>query len=204
MKKTYMIRFFFLFALLLFSVYFASYRFTSEQMEEEKELVDIDSEEESSLISVDTNKQETVTNQTKYILETYDSKNYTLTEEELSPPADYVGLNRVELINAIQDYEDSPSLQDMEKGFQSFELMSFSADRIVLRKTYYPYDENYKYYLIEENGFITVYYVDQETVYEYTDISLDTLPESLQTDIKSGKCIKNTEELYNFLENYSS
>lgn len=203
MKKTYMIRFFLIVSILLISVYYIGFQLSSDYIDE-NQLIDKNTRKEAPLKSVDTNKQETITNKTKYILETYDSKNYTLSEEELSPPADFIGLTRAELLEYLQKYEKAPNLSDLQKGFQSFKLLSFSSERIVLRKTYCPYAENYKYYLVAENGMVTVYYIDKKTVYEYTDIQLNTLPQELQTEIESGKCIKDTEELYNFLENYSS
>ncbi|MBR4999103.1 MAG: hypothetical protein IKY10_04400 [Clostridia bacterium] len=45
---------------------------------------------------------------------------------------------------------------------------------------------------------------DRETVYEYTDILVSELPYVLQNEIKNGKYIENMQELYGFLENYSS
>lgn len=62
----------------------------------------------------------------------------------------------------------------------------------------------YKYYLVEENGTITVYQDDKETLFEYTTIQIDTLPENLQIEIKHGKFLEGDKELYDFLENYSS
>ena len=46
--------------------------------------------------------------------------------------------------------------------------------------------------------------VIKKTVYEYTDISLEGLPENLQKEIQNGKYIETSESLYGFLENYSS
>jgi hypothetical protein len=161
-------------------------------------------EEESQAIEVDTNKEQTVTNTTKYILEHYNAKEFTLNEETLPTPADFVGLTREEIIDFLSNYEKSPTLEDKQMGLESFELVSFSGEQIVLRKTYYPYSDNYKYYLINEGGFVTVYYIDKSTVYEYTNIALDSLPANLQDEISSGKYITDLDELYNFLENYSS
>ena len=59
-------------------------------------------------------------------------------------------------------------------------------------------------FLIEEGGFLVVYASDRKTVYEYTDISLEGLPENLQKEIQNGKYIETSESLYGFLENYSS
>lgn len=60
------------------------------------------------------------------------------------------------------------------------------------------------YYLLEVNGYIVVYLSDRKTPYEYTDIHYDELPELLRQEIRNGKYIKSTDELYGFLENYSS
>ena len=60
------------------------------------------------------------------------------------------------------------------------------------------------YYLMEVNGYIVVYFSDKKTPYEYTDIHDDELPELLRQEIRNGKYIESTAELYGFLENYSS
>lgn len=60
------------------------------------------------------------------------------------------------------------------------------------------------YYLMEVNGYIVVYLSDKKTPYEYTDIHYDELPDLLRQEIRNGKYIESTDELYGFLENYSS
>lgn len=60
------------------------------------------------------------------------------------------------------------------------------------------------YYLKNLGGYVAVYLNDKKTVYEYTDIPLDGLPENLQKEIENGKYIETSEALYGFLENYSS
>lgn len=64
--------------------------------------------------------------------------------------------------------------------------------------------KNYCYYLLDKNGYVVVYLSDKETIYEYTSIDVETLPVTLQNEIKNGKYIEDVEELYGFLENYSS
>lgn len=69
--------------------------------------------------------------------------------------------------------------------------------------------ENYSlleecYYLYEMNEYVVVYLSDKKSVYEYTDILITDLPEHLAREIKNGKYIRNLEDLYGFLENYSS
>ena len=60
------------------------------------------------------------------------------------------------------------------------------------------------YYLCEKDGCVAVYLGDRRTVYETTSISVKLLPQKLQEQIRKGKWIRSQEELYGFLENYSS
>ena len=62
----------------------------------------------------------------------------------------------------------------------------------------------YAYVLLPEDGFVAVYQADRETLYATTGILLENLPDNLQEEIQDGKIIDSEEQLYNFLENYSS
>jgi len=62
----------------------------------------------------------------------------------------------------------------------------------------------FQFYLYPLNGYVVVYLSDKTTVYEYTNIAVEHLPDNVQTDIEDGKGISTEEELYGFLENYSS
>lgn len=63
---------------------------------------------------------------------------------------------------------------------------------------------DYKYVIIEEGDYLTVYFADRKTVYEYTDIRYSDLEDSLRHKIRKGYCIRDEAELFGFLENYSS
>ena len=54
------------------------------------------------------------------------------------------------------------------------------------------------------NGYVVVYLSDQSTIYEFTDIPFEELPKEVQTNVKQKKYVETEEELYAFLENYSS
>lgn len=60
------------------------------------------------------------------------------------------------------------------------------------------------FYLMDLNGFVAVYKADKETIYEYTNIVVEDLPEDVRQEIQEGKEIRSVEKLYGFLENYSS
>lgn len=64
--------------------------------------------------------------------------------------------------------------------------------------------EKDRYYLCELHGFVVVYLDDRKTIYEMTEIRVTDLPEEVQNEIAEGKLIGSEEDLYAFLENYSS
>lgn len=63
---------------------------------------------------------------------------------------------------------------------------------------------SHEYYLVEEDGRVTIYRLEGQTLFEYTGITVDSLPEELQGEIAHGKRVSGEKELYDFLENYSS
>lgn len=60
------------------------------------------------------------------------------------------------------------------------------------------------YYLAELNGYVVVYCEDKSTIYEYTNILVEELPTEVQTELENWKQIEGIQQLYGFLENYSS
>lgn len=152
--------------------------------------------------TVDTVQENYVKADTEMVIEVY-KKNVKQKEEISKPPVEYVGNNRTQLIENIKKYLDKPSLDDIEAGLIAMELVSFSPERIVIRKNYAE-ELDYEYCLYIENGFVTVYYSDKKTVFSYTDISAETLPENIRRELYSGMKIDSQGSLYDFLETYSS
>ena len=64
--------------------------------------------------------------------------------------------------------------------------------------------DGYEFILVNHDDYVTVYRLPENVVYEYTDVIMDVLPFELQEEIRDGKFLKTEEELYNFLENYTS
>lgn len=124
-----------------------------------------------------------------------------LTQEEI--PHSLVGANRDEIEEFIDEYNKAPALSDKEKGFVEAQLEEFSPEKIVVRKHYKPLEKGI-FYLKSEENFVVVYYSDLSTVYMYTDIVMDHLPEDTQKEIMEGKKIDSLENLYSFLESYTS
>ena len=58
--------------------------------------------------------------------------------------------------------------------------------------------------MVIQNGYVTVFYKDKKTVFEYTNIEAKYLPQSEIDKLYDGIYVKDKEELYTILEGYSS
>ena len=144
-----------------------------------------------------------VTADTMYLIEEVNLVDGTIQEKQEDVPVKYIGLDRESLIKELESYDRNPPLTELEMGFETIELTAFSKDRVVICK-YYKEEEEKGYYLMVEDHFIVVYEEDKRRMHMNTDILLSALSDQLQAEIIQGKFIENDEELYNFLESYSS
>lgn len=92
---------------------------------------------------------------------------------------------------------------------ECYRIMAYGADRVVLRqetdeKEEAASRENTGFVLKVENGYVVVYKKDGQEVFEHTNIPLESLPAELQSQVLLGKAVDSTDDLYSFLENYSS
>lgn len=155
------------------------------------------------VIEASAGQEPVVTADTLYLVEQVDLDKGTVTESEETIPVMYIGLNREELLKALSAYEENPPLTELEQGFETIELTAFSKDRVAVCK-YYKEKTPQGFYLMVADHFIVVYEEDRSTLYMNTDILMERLPDSLQREIMEGKFVASEEELYLFLESYSS
>lgn len=141
---------------------------------------------------------------TRYIIIECNLEDNTETEIEDKIPDKYLGMNREKLEEALNDYQQNPTLEDIEKGFHGIQLESFSSEEVRINKTYQPALETSGYYLMVLDGKIVVMEEDKETIYLTTDIYAEALSDTLKQELIMGKFIYNIEELYGFLESYTS
>lgn len=99
----------------------------------------------------------------------------------------------------FESYEDGQLLRNR------YSVTAYSQDRIVLRQEEEQEGQEEGEFLLKvENDHITVYSKKDSQVYEYTNIPLDALPEEMKREVLLGMTLKGEDELYSFLENYSS
>lgn len=139
-----------------------------------------------------------------YFLETCYLQSQTEEREQLAIPGFMVGIDRRELTAYIEGYMEAMPINEYLAGLVAYEIVSFSEDRVVLRKTYDESRVENQFYLCQKGDFIVVYYSDLRTVYEYTEIRVDSLQEEMQNSIEQGFYVKDAQELYSILEGYTS
>lgn len=139
-----------------------------------------------------------------YFLETVYLQNQTEEREQLALPGFMVGIDLKGLTAYVKGYMESMPVNEYLSGLISFEVVSFSQDKVVLRKTYDETRVENQFYICRRGEFIVVYYSDLKNVYEYTDIRVDSLNEEAQDVINQGFYVKDIQELYSILEGYTS
>ena len=124
----------------------------------------------------------------------YSEKNMTEEQAHLKTPKAIFLEKQLSDLRAMEDREE-----ELKQAREMAKQEASTQGEMVLAET-----EDYLYYLIEEFGYVNIYLADRETIYEYTNITMDMLPAALQSEISEGKGMTSERELYDFLENYSS
>lgn len=203
MKKLYIICFLFLCA---GAAYYFSYLYSKENLGQN---YDMEQTETESLIAIEpmTNvnySDARINNLTVIHLQVYDLNNQTFTEKKINTPVEFLEMERNDLIEYLNDYMRNPDKDDVERGLIAFELVEFSREQVVIRKTYELDEAETGYYAVLENGYVTIYCGDRASIYDYTDIAAGRLPEQIRSKTIDGFYFNDLIELYEFLETYSS
>lgn len=148
-------------------------------------------------------REEVITENTKYIVKTVILPDTEMSNESIDVPAKYIGMDRETFLAAIENLEAAPPAHESEKGFVSAFVDSFSPARIKITMYYQPIEEKGFYMAVFDNQLV-VYEEDRQTIYMQTGIFVEDLPEEIQIKLINGISLSNEEELYNFLESYSS
>lgn len=148
--------------------------------------------------------KETLRATASYFLETCYLQSQTEQREELAVPGFMVGITLRELNAYVEGYMENMPVNEFLNGLVSYEIVSFGADRVVLRKTYDEAKVENQFYLCTRGEFLVVYYSDLRNVYEYTEIRVDNLDDKEREAVQSGFYVKDAQELYSILEGYTS
>ncbi len=173
--------------------------------EQEAELTELAKQpEEQENVAAGVIAQNTVLPTVSYIEETYNMVTGQLDSAARTAPGFLIGMTREELTEYVEHYMENLSLAEYEAGLLAYEIVSFSENKVVLRKTYDASKVPYKYYVNISDGMVTVFYSDLESVFEYTHIPAVDLSEEDRLALTEGIYVKDREELYSILEGFSS
>lgn len=203
MKKLYIICFLFLCA---GAAYYFSYLYSKENLGQNYEAEQIETESQIPVEPM-TNVSYSdirINNLTVIHLQVYDLNNQTFTEEKINTPVAFLEMDRNDLIKYLNDYMKNPDKEDVQRGLVAYELVEFSREQVVIRKTFELDEANNGYYAVLENGYVTIYCGDRTSIYDYTDIAAGKLPEQILSKTIDGFYFNDLIELYEFLETYTS
>lgn len=145
-----------------------------------------------------------ITADTAFIWQSVDIFGNTIEEKQIPVPEMYIGLKREGFLEKIEEMKENPPLSELEKGFLGIEVLEFSPRKILVRANYQKEEQPEQFYLMVKDHYIVIFYSDKKTVYMNTGILLENLPDELQMKIIQGYEMKGEQELYNFLESYTS
>ena len=111
-----------------------------------------------------------------------------------------VGLTIGSFSGSKREERDNPTEQIVEQQVQEIKREKMISPSVETNKelTYF------KYMIYQDGERLTVYESDSTTIYMQTDIMVEQLPEDVREQLDLGIGIQTEEELYDFLESYSS
>lgn len=98
-------------------------------------------------------------------------------------------------------FYNSQKRSPMEENNTETTGMETEAEEAVISSVNQP---EYKYIIFSEDGRLVVYFSDNATVFFNSGIRADTLPDTIQEQLSLGIRFATDEQLYDFLESYSS
>ena len=152
----------------------------------EKEETKIETKKEDKEVS---NQEKLITPNTKIIIKTYYKDCNHIIEESATPADEWINLNEEEL----------------SKQANNLTIQKFSPEEVVLYKEENGFC-NEHYLLIEKNGYIEVYFLDEKGEMKFmtniVDIATELLPEKDREELKTGIKVYGKKELNKKIEDF--
>lgn len=180
-----------------------NFRYLASEKEKNHEISNHKKEQYSEVIEADS-KNNTISEKTRLVLVYYDIPIDYKKKIVVEMPKEFYGFSISELNEYLEMYIENLSDEDRKKGMIGISVLSFSSEEVIIEKRYDTKKPQMKYFIKAENGYITIYESDKETVYESTNIDVNLLPEDELNNLLEGFYIADDEELESIMENYSS
>jgi len=158
----------------------------------------------AELVEVDTNRVDRISEDTQCVLEIYDLQNQATKVQAANIKKSFYGFTREQVLMYLEAFIEEMPEKERVQGLVAYELVAFGEDELVLRKSYDSNRIEYEFFLKAEGEEIVVFFSDLTRIYEYTGILTTNLSKEEKSKLKKGYYVKDKEELYGILENYSS
>lgn len=148
--------------------------------------------------------EEVLTADTDYLILEKNMNTGEIHTKHIPIPEKYIGLNREQIVEQLNDYQLNPPLSELELGFVSLDMISFSPVQLQVQMNYSYVEPTGIFYIMSYDHKVIVMLEDKKTVFLSTEITMEELPSEVQQEIMLGLFIPNEECLYDFLETYTS
>lgn len=197
-RKYSVITCFFAAALLLALMCYGSYRYAQKVTEEKGK-----EQEVKRVTEVGTDQEQRTTSETAFVVELYYADTEETVTEERTMPSEYAGKTREELVAYFTNSLSEARQETGEESLTKIELVSFSKEKLVIRKIYKEPEES-AYYLMALDGEVVIYDGDRVKLLEKTGIQTLHLPTEEIQKLEQGYRVESEKDLYSILENLSS
>ena len=149
---------------------------------------------------VNNSESNVILSSARYIIEEYNSDTDELTKKEEKIPVDYIGLTREQVIDYLTTYV----AKNKDETLQNVQLVAFSPESLIIRKTVCNLTNIYNYFVISENNIIMIYNANHDKLFIDTGIDVSNIEEQYKEELKDGFYIETIHDLYNYLESITS
>ena len=141
---------------------------------------------------------------TNIVMEIFDINSNDIYETEFDKNVNLIGKNRSQVNQFLIDLNESISEEERNQGLLSYQLVYFSKENVTIRKNYDTSSYKSTYKLTEENGYLVVYEYPSGEIYHNTGILTISLEEEEMKALENGIDFSDINQLFDFLESYSS
>ncbi|MBE5939823.1 MAG: hypothetical protein E7266_05435 [Lachnospiraceae bacterium] len=159
---------------------------------------------------VNAGSDEYIKNTTEFVMQDYNLATNRYVDYKSSMPIKYLGMTIDDITEYISENADEYKEENID--VRNVMLISFSEKKVVIRRCYREIVEeetteesdSVRYYIMEKDGYITIYKADKESIFLNTEILVATLSKEDISLVREGIGVKDIFEMYGYLESLTS